>query len=406
MLDVRHGVLRERAVLQVAGGVITAIDLDVAAADVPASAIDLSDYTVLPGLIDVHTHLADNSHMGPAFDHWTYPAATFGIVGTVNARTTLRAGFTTVRDVSAPFYADKALRDAIGAGWIEGPRMYISGPMLTMTGGHGTWGNWIAPQHQVKTDAHAQADGVDEVRKAVRTLVRNRVDLIKVAATGGFGTAASIPGAASYSVEELKTIVEEARKHGLKVAAHAHGAAGIVNAVEAGIHSIEHGTMMDDAALAAVKKARTWVVMDLLAAHFDLIERNADFSDKQLTGSNAEEYERYASVFRRAYEGGVRLAFGTDAGIYPHGRNAEQFSLMVQAGMAPDDALRSATIWAAELLEASDEFGELKAGLSADLIAVAGNPLTDISTLESVRFVMKQGKVVVNVSGASEAQDH
>lgn len=355
--------------------------------------IDLTAYTVLPGLIDAHTHLCDNTHMGEAFDHWNYPAATFGIVGTVNAKRTLEAGFTTVRNVSEPFYADIALRDAINKGWIDGPRMYVSGAMITMSGGHGNWGNWIAHQHKVTTDAHVLADGVDEVRKATRIHIKYGADLIKLAATGGFGTHGSIPGAASYTIEEMAAAVEEARKRGLKVTAHAHGAEGIKNAINAGVHSIDHGTFLDQEAIDLMKEKEVYLVMDLLAAHYDLIEKNKDYSDKQLSSSNQAEYDKYALRFAQAYRAGVKMAFGTDAGIYPHGQNAKQFRLMTEAGMSPSDAIRSATIGAADLIGIADEAGSIEVSKWADLIAVEGNPLENISVLEDVRFVMKGGTV-------------
>jgi len=394
LVDVRSGTVRNDVALHIRNGLIESVE-HVNPARLPTDYLDLSGYTVLPGLIDAHTHLCDSSYLDEAFDHWTYPAASFGIIGTVNARKTLHAGFTTVRDLSGPFYADTALRDAIEAGWIEGPRVLASGAMITMTGGHGTWGNWIAPQHKVSTDAHVLADGADEVRKAVRVHVRNKVDLIKLAATGGFGTANSVPGAASYTVEELRAAVDEARKHGLRVAAHAHGADGIRNALAAGVDSIEHGTMLDDDGIEALRDSGAYLVMDLLAARFDLIERNRDYSDKGLDRSNEAEFAAYQAQFRKAHEAGVRMAYGTDAGIYPHGRNAEQFALMVEAGMSNADAIRSATVWAAELLGKSEQIGELKPGKAADLIAVSGNPLVDVTVLERVEFVMKGGVVVV-----------
>lgn len=394
-LDVRAGQLRKDVVIQITDGRITSV-ASASKESIEGDYLDLSGRTVLPGLIDSHTHLCDNSHMGADFDHWIYPAATFGIVGAVNAEKTLRAGFTTVRDVSAAFYCDVALRDAIARGWVEGPRMLVSGQMITMTGGHGSWGNWMAPQHKVVTEAHLIADGADEVRKAVRTHVRNKVDLIKVAATGGYGTHGTIPGAASYSVEEIRVIVEEAKKHGLAVAAHAHGADGVRNAVLAGVTSVEHASMIDDEGIRLMRRNGVYAVLDLLAARFDLIERNQNYDDKNLGRTNSEEYDAIVELFGKVHKGGVRIAFGTDAGVYPHGRNAEQFQLMVDAGMAPIDAIRSATIVAADLLGAKSGVGEIAIGKYADIIAVRGNPLENVRVFEDVDFVMKGGVVVAD----------
>ena len=270
--------------------------------------------------------------------------------------------------------------------------MFASGPIITMTGGHGSWGNWLGPPHRLTSSVNLIADGVDGVRQAVRTLIKYRVDVIKVAATGGFGTEGTIPGAASYTVEELSAIVDEARKHGLPVAAHAHGAEGIANAIRAGVRSIEHGTFLDAPTIALMKERDVFLVMDLLAAHYDFIEADKDFSDKALSESNAAEYAKMEARFRQAYEAGVRIAFGTDAGVVAHGRNAEQFQLMVSAGMSPIDAIRAATIRAAELLGIEEQVGSITAGKKADLMAVAGDPLQDVRTLERPRFVMKGGK--------------
>lgn len=392
-LDVRDGQLRSDVVIGIKNGRVSSISSG-SKDSIDGEFVDLSGFTVLPGLIDSHTHLCDNSYMGEEFDHWTYPTATFGIVGVVNARKTLLAGFTTVRDVSAPFYCDVALRDAIARGWVQGPRMLASGPMLTMTGGHGSWGNWIAPQHEVRTDAHLIADGISEVRKAVRTLARNNVDLVKVAATGGYGTHGTIPGAASYSVEELKVIVEEARKHGLEVSAHAHGPEGIKNAVSAGVTSVEHASMIDDDGIRLMRKSGTYAVLDLLSAHFDLIEVNQSYADKNLGHSNSEEYAAIVERFGAVYSAGVKIVFGTDAGIYPHGRNAEQFQLMVDAGMTPLDAIRSATIVAADSLGRQEDIGEIAIGKNADIIAVRGNPLEDVRVLEDIHIVLKEGVMI------------
>ncbi len=393
LLDVEAGAYVDDVLVEVADGRI--VSVGPAPTSLPAGTVDLGDRTVLPGLIDVHTHLGDNSWL-PAeqYDPWTLTPAAFGIAGTVNARATLHAGFTTVRNVSEPYFTGIALRDAIAGGWIEGPRMFVSGPMITITGGHGAWGNWMAPQFDRSGLDHAVADGEDEVRRTVREHIRASVDLIKVAATGGFGTTGTVPGAASFTEAELRAAVDEARKRGLHVAAHAHGEEGILNAIAAGAHSIEHATMMGPEGIAAARAAGTWLVMDLLAAHYDLIEVDQDYSDKELEGDNADVYRDYEGVFRAAYDAGARMAFGTDAGVVPHGRNAEQFALMVAAGMSPADAVRSATIRAAELLGIEDEAGHLRPGARADLVAVRGDPLADPGVLTGIDFVMQGGRVV------------
>ncbi len=353
--------------------------------------IDLSEYTVLPGLIDCHTHLTMMNY-DKSFDVYEEPVAAIGIIATVNAKKTLEAGFTSVRDVWGNFYSDVALRDAINKGIVPGPRMYVSGPALHITGGHGDWESWMSPQLVgLKHNPGAVADGVDEIRKEVRLHIRNRVDWIKVTATGG--SSGNAMNAASYSIEEMKTAVEEAKKRGIKVAAHAHGADGIKNAVRAGIASIEHGSLMDDESIELMKKHKVYLVMDLLAAHYHLIETKKDLSDKKKADSNKEEYELFSANFLKAHNYGIKMAFGSDSGVYPHGRNAEQFNLMVQAGMKEIDAIRSATINAAELIGIEKQTGTIEAGKWADIVAVKGNPLEDITVLVKVEFVMKEGKV-------------
>ena len=236
------------------------------------------------------------------------------------------------------------------------------------------------------------ADGADEVRKATREHLRRNVDLIKLSATGGFHTSHSVPGAATYTVEEMRAAVEEAAKVGRKVAAHAHGAEGIRNAVEAGVHSIEHASLIDEQSIALIAEHGTFVVMDLLAPHYELIERAQDWGEKGIE-SNEDWYFKLIARFERAYRAGVKIVFGTDSGVYPHGRNAEQFALMVDAGMTELDAIRSATVVAAELLGIEEHAGTLDKGKWADVIAVEGDPLVDISAMTRVRFVMKAGEI-------------
>ena len=390
LLDVVEGKLKKDVLIVIEKGKIAKLTA-ATEKDNFSNLIDLSQYTVLPGLIDCHTHLTMNSY-DESFEIWELPIAALGIIGTVNAKKTLDAGFTTVRDVWGHFYSDVALREAINSSTIPGPRMFVSGPALSVTGGHGDWETWMSPQLALKEDPAAIADGVDEVRKEVRLHIRNKVDVIKITATGGFGST-TVPGAASYSVDELKVAVEEAVKNGLKVAAHAHGADGIKNAIKAGVHSIEHGTLIDDEAIKMMKEHNVYLVMDLLAAHYDLLEADRDYSDKKLEASNQEIYVRLETNFRKAYREGVKMAFGTDAAIFEHGRNAEQFKLMQRAGMSNPDILRTATLNAAELIGVEKNTGSVEVGKWADIIAVKGNPLEDIETLEKVHFVMKEGKV-------------
>lgn len=353
--------------------------------------IDLSEYTVLPGLIDCHAHLNSNYH-DRTIDPWELPSASFGILGAINAKKTLFAGFTTVRNLHANYYSDVALRDAINLGWTSGPRMYVSGAALTITGGHAAWGNWMSPQLELEENPGSVVDGEDEARKEVRRHIKNGVDVIKLMATGGFGTTGTIPGATSFTFEEITAAVEEAKKRGLKVAAHAHGAEGIKNAIKAGVHSIEHGTFLDKESVELMIAHNTYLTIDLLAAHWDLFEENQDLSDKQIDTDNKGLYEKLTANFNMAYKEGVKMVFGTDAGIYPHGRNAEQFTLMVKAGMTEIDAIRSATLVAAELIGIQDKTGSIEEGKWADIIAVKGNPLKNIEILEKVEFVMKEGK--------------
>ena len=391
MVDVEKGQITKDVLIIIRDGKIVKVDGANAKNDYE-NIIDLSEYTVLPGLIDCHAHLVLNSY-DKSIDQWELPIANYGIMGTINAEKTLDAGFTTVRDIWGIFYSDIALRDAINKEIIPGPRMYVSGPAITMTGGHGDWESWMAPQLELKQNPAAVADGVDEVRKEVRRHIKQGVDLIKITATGGFGTSGSIPGAATYTEEEIKAAVDEAKKQGLKVAAHAHGADGIKNAVKAGVTSIEHGSFMDDEAIQLMKKHQVYLVMDLLAANYSHIELNKDYSDRKLGESNNELYEKFLDNFLKAYRQGVEMAFGSDSGVYPHGRNAEQFNLMVKAGMTEIDAIKSATIIAAKLIGIEDKTGSIEEGKLADIIAVKGNPLEDITVLEKIEFVMKEGKV-------------
>jgi imidazolonepropionase-like amidohydrolase len=358
--------------------------------------LDLRDHFVLPGLIDVHAHLTLAPE--PELDYGELSGAALGILGVVHAERTLRAGFTTVRDPGGPHYADVALRDAIRAGRVPGPRLFVSGPVLTITGGHGAVGNGAPPEVRIESGAVAVVDGADEVRREIRRHQKHGVDFIKVIATGGIFTVGTEPGAAAFTPAELAAAVDEARKRGQKVAAHAHGLEGIRNAVLAGVHSIEHGSFLDEATARLMVERGTFLVPDVLADEWSLTEgaRRAAGSpeaEEFLAKARAVSADFRASV-RLAHRAGVAIAFGTDAGVYPHGENARQLALYVALGMTPHEALATATRNAAALLGASADVGTLEVGKYADLVAVPRDPLADVRALESIPFVMQGGRIV------------
>lgn len=396
MVNIENERIDENVLITITDRHISDIKINPDLSDIEIT-VDLSGYTILPGLIDCHTHLTGNWYLSEEeFDLYRLPPASYGILGTINAKKTIEAGFTTVRDIHSYFYGDIALRDAINMGWIPGPRMYVTGPGITITGGHGAWGNWLAPHLEFKNNLISIADGEDEVRKETRKHIKHGLDWIKIFATGGFGSYGTLPGAASYTVEELKVAVDEARKQGRFVAAHAHGAEGINNALNAGVRSIEHGTYLDDESITLLKEKDAYLVMDLKAAHYDIIESKFSLGDSTVDETSIQEYQEISDRLKKAYDAGVNIAFGTDAGVYPHGQNAEQFFLMRDAGMREIDIIKSATITAAQLLGKNNELGSLEVGKLADIIAVNGNPLTDIEDLENVVFVMKEGKVYLS----------
>ena len=393
LLDVRSGSIVSPAVIVINGEKIVQAGPE-SSLPVPAgmTLIDLSSATCLPGLIDVHTHLTgDPSGSGYKQLGISIPRST--VTGVKNASKTLRAGFTTIRNVGAAGYSDVALRDGVEAGEIEGPRMLVSGPPLGITGGHCD-DNLLAPEfHHVEEGV---ADGPWAARGKVREVIKYGADLIKICASGGVLSKGDQPGTPQYSLEEMQAIAEEAHKLGRKVAAHAHGTQSIKDAIRAGIDSIEHASLIDDEGIALAKQHGTFLV-------FDIYNDDYILSEGPRVGMLPESIEKEKQVgklqrqnFRRAFLGGDRMAFGTDAGVYPHGDNARQFAVMVEFGMKPIDAIRAATTNAAELLGWSARVGALEPDHYADVIAVAGDPLADVRTLQDVRFVMKGGKVIKN----------
>ena len=392
LLDVKSGKLLADQTLVIEDGKILSAG-SVAEAKIPADAvrIDLPNATILPGLIDAHTHLTMEPRFG--YDQLAISVPREALIGAKNARLTLLAGFTTARNVGARAFTDVALRDAINAGDVQGPRLLVSGPPLSITGGHCD-NNMLPFEYHAVSDG--AADGVAEVQHKVRENIKYGADLIKVCATGGVLSLGDNPQHSQYTLEEMKSIVADAHRLGRKVAAHAHGAEGIRWATEAGVDSIEHGSYIDDAGIAAMKEHGTYLVPTLYLG--DWMMENAGLTHLPpplLTKAQAVIPAARKNI-AHAFASGVKVAFGTDAAVYPHGLNAHEFAVMVKLGLTPLQAIQAATVNAADLLGWSGKVGSLDPGAWADVIAVDGDPLNDVTTLERVKFVMKGGEVVKN----------
>ena len=395
VLDVRTGNYLNDQIIWISGGRIKEIgNSSEISRRLPAGVktIDLSNATVLPGLIDCHTHLTMTPYdSGPAGMRKSYPRQ--ALIGARNARMTLEAGFTTVRNVGADGYSDIALRDAINAGDVPGPRMLASGPPLSITGGHAD-NNYLAPQYNWSDDG--VADGVDGVTRKVREDIKYGADVIKFMATGGVLSEGDNPALAQYSPEEMKAIVDTAHGLGRKVAAHAHGATGIKYAVLAGVDSIEHGSYINDEDIQLMKEHGTYLVPtvyleDWLMENVQTLGLTPNMIEKaKIVLPIAQEH------LSHAFKSGVKIAFGTDAAVYPHGLNAHEFGKMVSMGMTPLQSIQAATVNAADLIGWTDRVGAIEPGKFADIIAVQGDPLADVHVLENVHFVMKGGEVIKN----------
>ncbi|QSX74730.1 amidohydrolase family protein [Lysobacter arenosi] len=395
LVDVDHGRVLGDQAIRIEGERITRVEPWSATVAGDARVLDWSGYTVLPGLIDLHTHLVGDIQSDNVAAPLMSTSARDALVGVRNARDTLRAGFTTVRDVGTyRAFTDVALRNAINEGIVEGPRMLVAGTYITVSGGGGEV-TGLAPDVQVPADMRrGVANSEAEIRQRVRELIAGGADFIKLIATGAVLASGTEPGAPEYSEAEIRAAVEEAALHGTFVVAHAHGAEGIKRAVRVGVRSIEHGSYLDDEGIALMKKHGTWLVADVYNG--DYIEEigRRDGWPEEILRKNTETTQTQREGFAKAVKAGVRIGFGTDSGVYPHGQNARQFAYMVRNGQTPMQAISSATISAAKSLGRDAEFGSVAAGKSADLIAVQGDPLADVEVLRRVEAVIAQGRLV------------
>ena len=389
LIDGRGGPPVANAVILIDGDKITAVGAGLA---IPANArvIDLSRFTVLPGFIDAHTHVTSQPR-DYYEDIFRKSPIDVAITAHVYAKRTLEAGFTTIRDVGSAEFIDIALRNAINRGDIPGPRIQAATLTVGSTGGHGDLSGF-SPYLKFGTFSGV-ADGVDEIRKLVRFEVKNGADVIKMIASAGVLSEEESVGAPQYSQEEMNAVVEEAAMWGRKVAAHAHGAEAIKRAIKAGVASVEHASLIDDEGMRLAKERGTYLVMDIYNDDYIMAEYKRLGFPQKILDKEARVGRLQRESFRRAVQAGVKLAFGTDAGVYPHGWNGKQFAKEVEFGLTPMQAIQTATVSAADLLGWSDKVGSVQPGRFADLVAVSGDPLADIHELERVSFVMKGGVV-------------
>lgn len=393
MLDVQTGKLIKAPLITIDNGVISAIETN----KKPTLSknddhIELSQLTLMPGLMDMHVHLTSDPTVSRS-QRLSQSVPRMAIKAAHFAKKTLEAGFTTLRNVGAEGYSVIAVRDGINAGDIVGPRIWAAGPSLGITGGHCD-NNRLPPE--LKYTSTGVADGPWAARVKVRENIKYGANAIKFCATGGVFSKGTKVGVQQYSYDEMKAIVDEAHMRDLPVAAHAHGTSGIKTAIKAGVDSIEHASFLDDEAIALAKKHGTWLSMDIYNTEYTLSFGEQNGVDEENLNKERQVSKKQRDSFNRAVKAGVNMVFGTDAAIYPHGDNAKQFSRMVEFGMTELQAIQAATINSAKLLKMENTLGQLKAGFAADIIAVKGNPLNNITELERIPFVMKAGVVYKN----------
>jgi imidazolonepropionase-like amidohydrolase len=397
LIDGRDGKVQQRKSLTVVDGKITSIDDGYIGGDVD-QVIDLKDCTVMPGWIDCHTHLMSQHHKKVYSDKFFMNQADYALRSTLYAKRTLLAGFTTVRDVGDNGVNSVSLRKAITEGWVVGPRIFTSGKSLATTGGHAD------PTNGLKGDFRRDAspvdgviNGTDDARKAVRQRYKDGADLIKLTATGGVLSLASSGQNPQFTDDELQAIVDTAKDYNMAVAVHAHGTEGMKRAVLAGVDSIEHGTFMSEEVMELMKQRGTYLVPTISAGVWVAEKaKEEDYFPAIVRPKAASIGPVIRSTFAKAHAAGVKIAFGTDSGVSVHGENAREFELMVAGGMSPMEAIQSATLEASKLLRIHDELGTLEVGMTADVVAVVGDPIEDIRLTRKVKFVMKEGVVYKN----------